>query len=57
MRMVCRLGRSPKLMLSPIQCRGVFFDEWESPPERLKGSTGILRTLVAIAEKGAAKAA
>jgi transcription-repair coupling factor (superfamily II helicase) len=35
----------------------VFFDEWESPPERLKGSTGILRTLVAIAEKGAAKAA
>jgi transcription-repair coupling factor (superfamily II helicase) len=35
----------------------VFFDEWETPPERLKGSTGILRSLVAIAEKGAAKAA
>jgi transcription-repair coupling factor (superfamily II helicase) len=35
----------------------VFFDEWETPPERLKGATGILRALVAIAEKGAAKAA
>jgi transcription-repair coupling factor (superfamily II helicase) len=31
----------------------VFFDEWETPPERLKGATGILRALVAIAEKGA----
>jgi transcription-repair coupling factor (superfamily II helicase) len=35
----------------------VFFDEWETPPERLKGATGILRTLVRIAEKGTAKAA
>jgi transcription-repair coupling factor (superfamily II helicase) len=31
----------------------VFFDEWESAPERLKGATGILRALVGIAEKGA----
>ena len=31
----------------------VFFDEWETAPERLKGATGILRTLVGIAEKGA----
>ncbi len=31
----------------------VFFDEWETPPARLKGATGILRALVAIAEKGA----
>jgi hypothetical protein len=31
----------------------VFFDEWDTPPERLKGAAGILRTLVAIAEKGA----
>jgi transcription-repair coupling factor (superfamily II helicase) len=29
----------------------VFFDEWEAPPARLKGAAGILRTLVAIAEK------
>ncbi len=30
----------------------VFFDEWETPPARLKGAAGILRTLVGIAEKG-----
>jgi len=30
----------------------VFFDEWDSPTERLKGATGILRALVGIAEKG-----
>jgi transcription-repair coupling factor (superfamily II helicase) len=33
--------------------RVVFFDEWETAPERLKGATGILRSLVGIAEKGA----
>ena len=31
----------------------VFFDEWDTPKERLKGATGILRALVSIAEKGA----
>jgi transcription-repair coupling factor (superfamily II helicase) len=31
----------------------VFFDEWGSAEARLKGATGILRTLVGIAEKGA----
>ena len=31
----------------------VFFDEWDTPPERLKGATGMLRALVGIAEKGA----
>ncbi|HMK79005.1 MAG TPA: transcription-repair coupling factor [Xanthobacteraceae bacterium] len=31
--------------------RVVFFDDWESPEARLKGTTLILRTLVAIAEK------
>jgi transcription-repair coupling factor (superfamily II helicase) len=31
----------------------VFFDEWDTPPARLKGATGILRALVGIAEKGA----
>jgi transcription-repair coupling factor (superfamily II helicase) len=30
----------------------VFFDEWDSAAARLKGATGILRTLVGIAEKG-----
>ncbi len=31
----------------------VFFDEWETSDERLKGAAGILRTLVGIAEQGA----
>jgi transcription-repair coupling factor (superfamily II helicase) len=30
----------------------VFFDEWEAPAARLKGTTGILRSLAGIAEKG-----
>jgi hypothetical protein len=30
----------------------VFFDEWDMPPERLKGAAGILRALVGLAEKG-----
>ena len=29
----------------------VFFDEWDTPDERLKGATEILRALVAIAER------
>ncbi len=29
----------------------VFFDEWDTPAERLKGAAGILRTLVGITEK------
>ena len=29
----------------------VFFDDWERPEQRLKGTNLILRTLVAIAEK------
>ncbi len=32
----------------------VFFDEWETPTERLKGATEILRSLVAIAERAKA---
>ena len=31
----------------------VFFDEWDTAEERLKGATQILRTLAGIAEKGA----
>jgi len=30
----------------------VFFDEWDTAEERLKGATNILRTLVGIVEKG-----
>jgi len=32
----------------------VFFDEWETPKERLKGATAILRALVSIAERAKA---
>ena len=32
----------------------VFFDEWDTPPERLKGATDILRSLVAIADRAKA---
>jgi transcription-repair coupling factor (superfamily II helicase) len=32
----------------------VFFDEWETPPARLKGAAGILRTLAGIAERAKA---
>ncbi len=35
----------------------VFFDEWDTPPARLKGAAGILRALVGIAEKGKKAAA
>jgi hypothetical protein len=32
----------------------VFFNEWETPPARLKGAAGILRNLVSIAERAKA---
>ena len=32
----------------------VFFDDWEQPEERLKGTTAILRSLVRIAEQAKA---
>jgi len=30
----------------------VLFDEWDSPQDRIKGATKILRALVGLAEKG-----
>jgi transcription-repair coupling factor (superfamily II helicase) len=32
----------------------VFFDDWERPEQRLKGTAGILRNLVQIAERAQA---
>jgi transcription-repair coupling factor (superfamily II helicase) len=32
----------------------VFFDDWESPVERLKGTTEILRRLASIADRAKA---
>jgi transcription-repair coupling factor (superfamily II helicase) len=47
------IGKHPEGARVRPDMKVVFFDEWDSPPERLKGATGILRTLVGIAEKGA----
>jgi transcription-repair coupling factor (superfamily II helicase) len=44
--------QSPLARVRPDQ-KVVFFDDWETAAERLKGATGILRALVGIAEKGA----
>ncbi len=47
------IGKHPEgARVRPDQ-KVVFFDEWDSAAARLKGATGILRTLVGIAEKGA----
>jgi transcription-repair coupling factor (superfamily II helicase) len=47
------IGKHPEGARVRPDMKVVFFDEWDSPKERLKGATGILRTLVGIAEKGA----
>jgi len=33
----------------------VFFDDWEKPEDRLKGTAAILRNLAAIAERAKAE--
>jgi transcription-repair coupling factor (superfamily II helicase) len=47
------IGKHPEGARVRPDMKVVFFDEWDGPKERLKGATGILRTLVGIAEKGA----
>jgi transcription-repair coupling factor (superfamily II helicase) len=42
---------APLARVRPDQ-RVVLMDDWETPEERLKGAMEILRSLVAIAEKG-----
>jgi transcription-repair coupling factor (superfamily II helicase) len=50
--LISYIGKHPEgARVRPDQ-KVVFFDEWETPPARLKGAAGILRTLVGIAEKG-----
>ena len=51
--LIAYIGKHPEGVRVRPDMKVVFFDEWESAPERLKGATGILRTLVGIAEKGA----
>jgi transcription-repair coupling factor (superfamily II helicase) len=50
--LIAYIGKHPEGARVRPDMKVVFFDEWESAPERLKGATGILRTLVGIAEKG-----
>jgi transcription-repair coupling factor (superfamily II helicase) len=51
--LIAYIGKHPEGARVRPDMKVVFFDEWETAPERLKGATGILRTLVGIAEKGA----
>ena len=50
------IGKYPEGARVRPDMKVVFFEEWETPSERLKGATGILRALAGLAEK-AAKAA
>ncbi len=51
--LIAYIGKHPGGARVRPDMKVVFFDEWETPEERLKGATGILRTLAGIAEKGA----
>jgi transcription-repair coupling factor (superfamily II helicase) len=43
--------QAPLARVRPDQ-KVVLMDDWETPEERLKGAAQVLRSLVAIAEKG-----
>jgi transcription-repair coupling factor (superfamily II helicase) len=50
-------GSGVRMRLDPKGAKGqqlVFFDDWEQPEERLKGTAAILRRLAAIAEQAKA---
>jgi transcription-repair coupling factor (superfamily II helicase) len=50
--LIAYIGKHPEGARVRPDMKVVFFDEWDTAAERLKGATGILRTLVGIAEKG-----
>jgi len=52
--LIAYIGKHPEGARVRPDMKVVFFDEWETAPERLKGATGILRTLVGIAERAKA---
>jgi transcription-repair coupling factor (superfamily II helicase) len=54
--LIAYIGKYPEGARVRPDMKVVFFEEWETPSERLKGAAGILRALAGIAEK-AAKAA
>ena len=50
-------GSGVRMRADPKDAKGqqlVFFDDWERPDERLKGTAAILRKLAAIAEQAKA---
>src|SRR5258708_1438479 len=51
--LIAYIGKHPEGARVRPDMKVVFFDEWDTAPERLKGATGILRALVGIAERGA----
>jgi transcription-repair coupling factor (superfamily II helicase) len=54
--LIAYIGKYPEGARVRPDMKVVFFEEWETPSQRLKGAAGILRALAGIAEK-AAKAA
>jgi transcription-repair coupling factor (superfamily II helicase) len=51
--LIAYINKHPVGARVPPDMKVVFFDEWDTAEERLKGAADILRTLVGIAEKGA----
>ncbi len=49
--LIAYIGKHPEGARVRPDMKVVFFDEWDTPAERLKGAAGILRALVDIAEK------
>jgi transcription-repair coupling factor (superfamily II helicase) len=54
--LIAYIGKYPEGARVRPDMKVVFFEEWETPSQRLKGAAGILRALAGLAEK-AAKAA
>jgi transcription-repair coupling factor (superfamily II helicase) len=52
--LIAYIGKHPEGARVRPDMKVVFFDEWDTAEERLKGATGILRTLVGIAERAKA---
>ncbi|MGB7102392.1 MAG: hypothetical protein WBD95_26965 [Xanthobacteraceae bacterium] len=47
--LIAYIGKHPEGARVRPDMKVVFFDEWDTPAERLKGAAGILRTLVSLA--------
>ena len=47
--LIAYIGKHPEGARVRPDMKVVFFDEWDTPAERLKGAAGILRTLVGLA--------